>query len=260
MRSEWVDVGNDGWADEEVESDAGDPDVVEAYDPVFCKTVTVRRMSSAGPSGVAGQAPGSLDAAARPGAERPAPAGRQLDTAPVTASEPSGVERISSAAHAAGSVIGAAAMVTAAAAAAPAAAAGGATTAVVATSVVTTGYVAGTAGYSAGSCVGAVVGATTGGAAQLAKEARETASVGARSRGSDGNDGYRFGDWTRGVVARGAESRGGEQSYRFGDFTRGIGRLLGSGNAGAAMAPMRDVEDRFIAAESFGNTLDEPTY
>ena len=90
------------------------------------------------------------------------------------------------------------------------------------TAQVTTGYVAGTAGYKAGSCVGAVVGATTGGAAQLVKEARETTGVGAQSLGSDGNDGYRFGDWTRGVVARGAESRGGEQSYRFGDFTRGL--------------------------------------
>ena len=134
MRSEWVDLGKDGWADAALESDEDDLDVLEAYDPVFCKTVTVKGRSSAGPSGVAGQAPESLDAEAR---ERPAPAGRQLDTTPVSAAESSGVERISSAAHAAGSVVGAAAMVTAATAAAPAAAAGGATTAVVAASVVT---------------------------------------------------------------------------------------------------------------------------
>ena len=80
MRSEWVDLGKDGWADAALESDEDDLDVLEAYDPVFCKTVTVKGRSSAGPSGVAGQAPESLDAEAR---ERPAPAGRQLDTAEI---------------------------------------------------------------------------------------------------------------------------------------------------------------------------------
>eukprot|EP00930_Biecheleria_cincta_P046925 TRINITY_DN32451_c0_g1_i1.p1 TRINITY_DN32451_c0_g1~~TRINITY_DN32451_c0_g1_i1.p1 ORF type:complete len:194 (-),score=42.83 TRINITY_DN32451_c0_g1_i1:4-585(-) len=52
----------------------------------------------------------------------------------------------------------------------------------------------------------------------------DTVAKGQESRGDVASEGYRFGDFTRGLVAAGRESRGGEDSreYKFGDVTRGL--------------------------------------
>ncbi|CAJ1360429.1 unnamed protein product [Effrenium voratum] len=51
----------------------------------------------------------------------------------------------------------------------------------------------------------------------------ETISEGKQSRGA-GDEAYRFGDLTRGILASGKQSRGadGADGYRFGDFSRGV--------------------------------------
>ena len=62
-------------------------------------------------------------------------------------------------------------------------------------------------------------------------EAAGTTKIGTEARAGDGASGYRFGDWTRGIAAKGRLSRMGKEAkdgsqvrtgYRFGDITRGI--------------------------------------
>lgn len=57
----------------------------------------------------------------------------------------------------------------------------------------------------------------------------EISALGKEARGADDEDGYHFGDYTRGIIGRGKETRGADihDGYRFGDFTRGLLHLPG---------------------------------
>ncbi|CAE7272148.1 unnamed protein product [Symbiodinium necroappetens] len=66
-------------------------------------------------------------------------------------------------------------------------------------------------------------------AAKVVTPVEETIAEGKMSRGAE-DDGYKFGDISRGIVASGKASRGAaaEEGYKFGDFTRGfISKLTG---------------------------------
>ena len=81
----------------------------------------------------------------------------------------------------------------------------------------TAGAVAGPVGMLAGAYIGSVT--ARRGTEIATNAATEASEIEGRSKG-----GYRFGDVTRGLVARGKQSRGvtQEEQYRFGDFTRGL--------------------------------------
>ena len=87
----------------------------------------------------------------------------------------------------------------------------------------TAGVVAGATAGSVAGPVGMVAGAFLGSVS--ARKATENASSAAAEMSErEGRQGYRFGDVTRGLVARGKEARGADQNgkYQFGDLTRGL--------------------------------------
>ena len=87
----------------------------------------------------------------------------------------------------------------------------------------TAGVVAGATAGSVAGPVGMVAGAFLGSVS--ARKATENASSAAAEMSErEGRQGYRFGDVTRGLVARGKEARGAGQNgkYQFGDLTRGL--------------------------------------
>ncbi|CAK0847202.1 unnamed protein product [Prorocentrum cordatum] len=55
----------------------------------------------------------------------------------------------------------------------------------------------------------------------------EVAGRGREARGAPASEGYRIGDFTRGLMAMGQEARGACDGYRFGDISRGISAMLG---------------------------------
>mmetsp|Transcript_24945 Transcript_24945/g.54397 ORF Transcript_24945/g.54397 Transcript_24945/m.54397 type:complete len:709 (-) Transcript_24945:63-2189(-) len=89
---------------------------------------------------------------------------------------------------------------------------------------------AGTAGVVAGAAAGSVagpIGMLTGaylGSVSARKVTENASSAAAEVSETEGRREYRFGDITRGLVARGKQARGAdkEEGYQFGDFTRGF--------------------------------------
>lgn len=89
---------------------------------------------------------------------------------------------------------------------------------------------AGTAGVVAGATAGSVagpVGMVAGaflGSVSARKATENASSAAAEISEREGRQGYRFGDVTRGLVARGKEARGAGENgkYQFGDLTRGL--------------------------------------
>jgi len=85
------------------------------------------------------------------------------------------------------------------------------------------GVVVGAAAGAIAGPLGALAGAYVGSVS--ARQGTKTVSdAAAKLKQSEGRSDYEFGDFTRGLVARGKKSRGANQQegYRFGDFTRGI--------------------------------------
>ena len=89
---------------------------------------------------------------------------------------------------------------------------------------------AGTAGVVAGAAAGSVagpIGMLTGaylGSVSARKVTENASGAAAEISETEGRREYRFGDITRGLVARGKQARGAdkEESYQLGDFTRGL--------------------------------------
>lgn len=88
-----------------------------------------------------------------------------------------------------------------------------------------TGVIAGAAaGMAVAGPIGLVVGSLAGSVSGRKLVESTTAAEPPQSTATDAKKPYRLGDFSRGIVARGKESRSAnrEEGYRFGDFTRGL--------------------------------------